>query len=202
MAYSARYKHLETRFKELRKRFLPVRFSGIGAYTDEELDKARAFRMLVHAELESYFEERAIEIVDSAFQLWKLKSKASVPIVHLLTGVSEVQGLPSELGTKTTALSITGSVVATYKKKISDNHGIRTSNLLRILLPIGVLEADLDAAWVATTDGFGGKRGATAHNTAIKYTIDPKDDFQTVNQIMTGVRELDLLLNAIRVKLK
>lgn len=202
MAYSARFKHLETRAKELRKRFLPAKFSSTGTYSAEALDKARAFRMLVHAELESYFEERAIDIVDSAFQLWKTKGKPSVPIVHLLTGVSEVQGLPSELGTKTTALSITGSVVATYKKKINDNHGIRTANLLKILLPIGILEAKIDAAWLSTTDGFGGKRGATAHNTAIKYTIDPKDDFQTVNQIMTGVRELDLLLNTIMLKLK
>jgi hypothetical protein len=202
MAYSPRFKHLDTRVKELRKRFLPAQFSTTGAYGAEALDKARAFRMLVHAELESYFEERAIDIVDAAFHVWRVKGKPSIPIIHLFTGVSDVPGLPSKLGTNRTALSITGSVVASYKKNLNENHGIRIANLLQILLPIGVLEAEIDAAWIATTDGFGRKRGATAHKAAITYAIDPKDDFQTVNQIMSGVRDLDVLMNKIRARLR
>ena len=158
--------------------------------------------MLVHAELESYFEERATDIVDAAFLVWRTRSKPSVPIVHLLTGINEVQGLPSKLGTNKTALSITGNVVATYKRNLNQNHGIRIANLLQILLPIGVLEADIDAAWISTTDGFGGKRGTTAHSAAITYTIDPKDDFQTVSQIMSGVRDIDVLLNRIKAALR
>lgn len=202
MAYSSRFKHLDVRVRELRKRFLPAQFSNTGVYSADALDNARAFRMLVHAELESYFEERATDIADAAFNLLRVKGKPSIPIVHLLAGVGDVLRFPSELGTNRTALSIAGNVVATFKKSLNQNHGIRIANLLQILLPIGVLEADIDTVWISTTDGFGGKRGATAHNAAITYAIDPKDDFQTVNQIMSGVRDLDVLMNKIRARLK
>ena len=85
-----------------------------------------------------------------------------------------------------------------YKHSVTNNHGIRISNILRILLPVGVQETEIDAVWLSTTDGFGAKRGATAHSASITYTIDPQDDFKTVDQIMSGVRDLDLLLNQIK----
>ena len=61
-----------------------------------------------------------------------------------------------------------------------------------IIASLGVsVEAEIASAWLSTTDGFGAKRGTTVHSASIMYTIDPQDDFQTVNQIMAGVRDLD-----------
>jgi hypothetical protein len=203
MTNSGRFKTLQTRISELRNRFLPVSFSQSGNYSPTELDNARAFRVLVHAEIEHFFEERALDIADRAFDLFKTKARVSRPIVHLLSNiVGDQHGLPSELGTPITALSITGKVVAQYKHGIAKNNGIRIPNMLRILLPIGVLEAEIDAAWLSTTDGFGAKRGAAAHSASIMYTIDPQDDYQIVNQIMAGIRDLDVLLNLIKQKLR
>jgi hypothetical protein len=203
MTNSGRFKALQTRISELRNRFLPVSFSQSGNYSPTELDNARAFRVLVHAEIEHFFEERALDIADRAFDLFKTKARVSRPIVHLLSNiVGDQHGLPSELGTPITALSITGKVVAQYKHGIAKNNGIRIPNMLRILLPIGVLEAEIDAAWLSTTDGFGAKRGAAAHSASIMYTIDPQDDYQIVNQIMAGIRDLDVLLNLIKQKLR
>ena len=203
MTNSQRYNALDKRISELSARFLPKTFSQSGSYSAAELDNARAFRVLVHAELEHYFEDRAIDIADRAFELWKTKSKASSAIVHLLSNmVGEQHGLPSKLGTNKTAISIAGKVLAQYKHDINNNNGIRIPNLLQILLPVGISEAEIDAVWLSTTDGFAAKRGATAHSAAINYTIDPKDDAQTVSQIMNGVRDLDILLNGIRKKLR
>jgi hypothetical protein len=203
MANSGRFRALQSRVSELRNRFLPVSFSQSGDYSETELDNARAFRVLVHAELEHFFEERAVEIADRAFRLFKTTSRPSRPIVHLLSNiVGEQHGLPTKLGTQTTALSVTGKVVAQYKHGITKNNGIRIPNILQILLPIGILETEIDNAWLSTTDGFGAKRGTTAHSASIMYTIDPQDDFQTVNQIMNGVRDLDALLNLIRRKIR
>ncbi len=203
MANSSRFKALQTRVSELRNRFLPANFSQSGNYSRTELDNARAFRVLVHAEIEHFFEERALDIADRAFDLFKAKARVSRPIVHLLSNiVGDQHGLPSKLGTQVTVLSVTGKVVAQYKHGIAKNNGIRVPNILQILLPIGVLEAEIDTVWLSTTDGFGAKRGATAHSSSIMYTIDPQDDFQTVNQIMAGVRDLDVLLNQIKQKLR
>jgi hypothetical protein len=203
MAISARFKVLELRVKELRNHFLPAVFSQNGQYSAEELDKARAFRVLVHAELEHFFEERGLDIADRAFDLLRIKSRPSRPIIHLLSNiVGDQHGLPIKLGTPTNSLSIAGKVVAQYRHGINNNNGIRIPNILQILLPIGILETEIDAVWLSTTDGFGAKRGATAHSSSIMYTIDPQDDFNTVNQIMNGVRDIDELLNAIKGKLR
>lgn len=199
MAYSARYKTLESRISELRKQFLPKTFSSSGSYSSKELDNARAFRVLVHAELEHYFEERALEIAKVAVQLWISKSKPTVPLACLLTNiVGEQQGLPKKLGTQITALTVAGKVLSQYKHNLANNHGIRIPNLLEILLPVGVKEADIDSFWLSTTDGFAAKRGATAHSAAVTYQIDPQDDFKTVSLIMQGVRDIDTQLNTIR----
>jgi hypothetical protein len=138
-----------------------------------------------------------------AFDLLRAKYRQSRPIIHLLSNiVSDQKGLPSELGTPTTPLNIAGQVLGQYKRSDNNNHGIRISNILRILLPIGVRETEIDSAWLSTTDGFGAKREATEHSASITYTIDPQDDFQTVSQIMNGVRDLDLLLNQIKKTLR
>jgi len=56
-------------------------------------------------------------------------------------------------------------------------------------------EADVDSTWLSTLDGFGAKRGLTAHAASVAYTIDPRDDFNTVNLIITGI--LKILITAI-----
>ena len=43
-----------------------------------------------------------------------------------------------------------------------ENHGVRERNLMRILLPIGVRESDLDPVWVGEMETFGIGRGVIA----------------------------------------
>lgn len=201
MAHSIHYKALSTRVLELRRRFLPARFSRTGSYTTTQLDMARAFRILSHAELEYYFEARALDIATRAYDLWKNRNKATAPMICLLTNIiGDSKGLPSKLGTNITSLHVSGRVYGQYKHAIINNNGIKTPNLLNILLPISVLESDIDSAWLSTIDGFGAKRGETAHTAAVYNQIDPQDDYQTVMQIMSGIRDVDVLLNNIRGK--
>jgi len=203
MAQSVRFKALQRRIQELISRFLPPAFSATGVYSAEELDKARAFRMLAHAEIEHFLEDRALEIADAAFNLFKTASRASRPLVHILTNVvGEQEGLPSKPGTQRTALTIAGRGLGQYRHKMLHNNGIRTDNLMQILLPVGVLESELDSAWLSTTDGFGAKRGLTAHTSAVTHAIDPQDDHQTVQQIMTGMADVDEMLNEIKRKIR
>lgn len=66
MAVSIRYKQLRARVAELKKHLLPNRFSPTGDYTDRQMDRARGYRILVHAEIESYIEDSVNEIIDLA----------------------------------------------------------------------------------------------------------------------------------------
>lgn len=57
MAPSKRFIELKGRLVELRQNLLPVKFSATGDYTDIQMDHARGYRLLAHAEIESYLED-------------------------------------------------------------------------------------------------------------------------------------------------
>jgi len=61
MPRSKRLSQLENRLETLEKHFLPAEkdFSLTGNYSKEQHDKTKAYLLLVHAELEAYFEDRA-----------------------------------------------------------------------------------------------------------------------------------------------
>jgi hypothetical protein len=66
MAQSLRLRSLLARLKTLEKHFLPkgLKFPSTGQYSKHEEDQGRAYVLLAHAELESYFEDRAEEILN------------------------------------------------------------------------------------------------------------------------------------------
>jgi hypothetical protein len=78
------------------------------------------------------------------------------------------------------------------------NNGIREPNVLRLLLPTGVLESDLDPGWLQTIDGFGNARGDTAHQALrTQQPPDPATEHQTVAAIVAGLRKVDARLTEL-----
>ena len=63
---------------------LPSKFSATSTYSDTQLDRARGYRLLVHAEIETYLEDRAQAVVNSAYTAWKVDSKPRHVITCLL----------------------------------------------------------------------------------------------------------------------
>jgi hypothetical protein len=199
MAYSADFKSLEKRIGTLRKLFLPVHFSKTGTYTPEQLDKARAYRLLAHAEFEEFIEKRASEIATAAVALWASQRKHSRVVTHLVANqVGSPSGFPSDLGSGVTAKSIVSKCLGQYIHVVRNNHGVKIANVLSLLLPIGIDEAEIDPVWLATIDGFGAERGKAAHKAAVNYQIDPHSDFKVVSQIADGLKDIDGLMNALK----
>jgi hypothetical protein len=48
-------------------------------------------------------------------------------------------------------------------KRIDSNNGVRKSNLLSLLLPLGFEEGDCDPLWFGAMDSLGSARGDVAH---------------------------------------
>jgi len=84
MSNSSEFRYLRKRLRELRLRFLPRKFSPTGDYSDLQYDRARAYRLLSHAEIESYFEELALKTAVSAFEEWETSQVLSRPILGML----------------------------------------------------------------------------------------------------------------------
>ena len=68
---------------------------------------------------------------------------------------------------------------------------------MALLIPIGIEDHQLDPLWLQQMDTFGRARGDAAHQSIVKYVIDPHTEFVTVNQLLQGLFVLDNNLSAL-----
>jgi hypothetical protein len=197
---SLRYEELEHRLDELRMLFLPSKFDPTGLYEDPVYERTKAYRVLVHAEFESFIEDRVLAVVTRSFDHWKSSGVATTALLAVVAFKGLVHPLPESLAE------------AAIKKKFPDlearveqaknafsryvrmeNHGIKARNLIRMLMPIGITEADIDAQWLTTTEAWATARGEVAHKAAAKVQVspDPHIELKIVNIILDGFRQLD-----------
>src|SRR5260370_2096206 len=166
MAKSHRFAALLKRLSTLRDHFLPKTFSPIGQYHIREHDLARAYVLLAHAEIESYLEDRGRDIAALAEKRWKATGTNSKVIRSMVTFHNHVKNEPWKPFDKTPA-KIT-SALKGYGRLIKNNHGIKETNVCRLLFPIGLDYRILNVTWLANLDSFSSVRGSLAHLSSIK----------------------------------
>ncbi|MFM6098458.1 MAG: HEPN domain-containing protein [Dolichospermum sp.] len=203
-----KFNTLEMQLDRLKDEFIPE-ISPTGVYSESQLSRTAAYRVLAHAEIESYLEERAWEVVQNAKTLWT-KGKTTRSLICLLgfsglTMDKPPDTLTPQKGSKTVKeekIKISKKIdlaVESFKRVISQNHGVKEDHILSLLLPIGIDSDDLDPAWLATMNTFGEKRGLVAHKSATSYmtiqTLDPANELNTVTQIRKELLRIDELIN-------
>ncbi|MFN7852752.1 MAG: HEPN domain-containing protein [Dolichospermum sp.] len=209
MPESDKYITLRTQLDRLKDEFLPE-ISPTGSYSESQLSRTAAYRVLAHAEIESYLEERAWEGVQNAKTIWDKSSKNTRTLICLLgfsglTMDKPPDTLTPQKGSKTVKeekVKISKKIdlaVESFQRVISQNHGVKEDHILSLLLPIGIDSDDLDPAWLATMNTFGEKRGLVAHKSATSYmtiqTPDPANELNTVTQIKNELLRIDELMN-------
>lgn len=97
---------LEKELFILKQNFLPKRFSPIGRYSEEIYSFARAYRILVHAELESYLEDRAKELCENAMQVWEEDKRVSKTLLCLIAFSGRAMEAPPETQAPTDRKSV------------------------------------------------------------------------------------------------
>lgn len=211
MTESARFVALSTRVDELRRILLPDPFDPTGTYPSEQLTRTFGFRLLCHAEIESYLEERAEEIAKAALHAWVQTGSVSRVLVSLVCFSGLQSELPpgslnppqpSQRKTWPSKLELDERVregVTAFVRDIRNNHGIKEENLLRLLVPIGTPVATLDPAFLADCNSFGAARGETAHLSASRVSTvpDPKTEYETVLRLVAGLRGVDAELSLL-----
>lgn len=211
MPESDRFITLRTQLNRLKDEFLPE-ISPISSYSESQLSRTAAYRVLAHAEIESYLEERAWKIVIDAKKAWET-GKTTRTLICLLGFSDLTMDKPPDTLKKPNnvkqdnhdkRLEITekiNSAIKSFKKVIDNNHGLKEKNILALLLPIGIDSNDLDPnnTWFATMNTFGEKRSLVAHTSATSYmtiqTPDPANELNTVNQITDELLRIDELIN-------
>lgn len=210
MSPSSRFQEMADHIESAAACLLPSEVDPTGAYTPEAYIRASGFRVLVHAEIEAYIEDRVREIALSAVRAWKAGQGPSHPALCLIaySGIEmkqppvamqpkgpagfEAWAMRARLGTKL------DSAMRSFAYSISQNHGIKEENLLRLLLPVGIALDDLDTVFVADMNSFSELRGEAAHSSAsARRRIDPSDDRAVVQSITSGLMRIDAILDAL-----
>lgn len=165
MANSRKYNTLISRIHFLENTILPnVKISG--NYTKKESDLIRSYVLLVHAEIEFYFEDIAKEKAVKSLRKWMSNRKKSNCLLAIMAFCSaEINWDKKSKIDKTKLHYRINETVNHYIGRLDNNNGVKAKNIKDILLPIGIEEHELDEAWLSTMDDFGKTRGTIAHNT-------------------------------------
>jgi hypothetical protein len=195
---------LAARIAELRQAFLPRRFSLTGDYRSSVHDRARGFRLLVHAEFESYIEDRALEVANSAIAAWS-SNRALRPALIALAAFDDKSGWqdlsilnPASSRQAPDLVQRLNAAAGRYRTYLTrGNHGVKEKNLLRILMPLGIEASDIDTQWLAAIDSWATDRGDLAHKSKTKLSVlpDPQVELTRARYLRDGFLELDKLLD-------
>lgn len=212
---SKRFQELEEQLKVLAGCLLPASFDPTGIYDDQDgvSTRALAYRVLAHAEIESYFEDRALDPVTRAQLVWESSRHVShvalcligfsgremAPPPHTLQAPSENKrkSWPCLVDIGQRLLPI---ISAFHNQVRNENHGVKERNLLSLLLPIGVDHVKIDPAFLANMDSFGALRGLAAHSsgkTTATQAIDPEVEQRRVHALLPGIEAIDAEIDAL-----
>jgi len=209
MPKSVRFRVLRKELNTLKKQFLP-NVDPMGSYSDRQLARTLAYRVLAHAEIESYLEDRVWEAVIKAKRNWDNSGKAHCTLICLIAFSGQTMDLPPDTLTpnrpskmlaqeKVKISKKIDSAINCFQRVVEQNHGVKEANLLALLLPIGVDSDELDSTLLANLNTFGKQRGLVAHSSATAYrTIqlpDPATELNAVQQIVQGLLQIDELIN-------
>lgn len=189
-----------------RHALLPSKFDPTGTYRspDKVHYRALSFRIMVHAEIEAYLEDRSLEVLNAAWKHWKATRVPSETVICLLGYSYVALKLPPEsLGGNPNKLSYESIDTPLQKAynvwltRFGLNHGIKEANVLSLVLPLGIEHTKLDTTLLNDLSSYGSARGLVAHSS--NYTItqyaDPSDEFNTATKLAIALEKLDELFD-------
>lgn len=196
MAQTAQFDLLLRRHNELQKALLPRNFSPTGNYRSSTYERVSGYRVLVHAEIEFYFEEITKEIIKKAYDSWEMNGSVSRTLVALIAYCpASFKSIPEKTSEQTASEDLRFRIKKsrdyfnTYIRTM--NNGIKERDILALLLPIGITINDLDNDLLIALNNFGIARGQIAHSTRAQTPMDPSDAVSQVQDVIDHLRTLD-----------
>jgi hypothetical protein len=183
-----RLQRLLTRLDKLEAHLLPAPFSLTGRYSARQHDRTKAFLLLVHAELESYFEDRARKLVTNAAARYQGKGICTPVLSRLLVYHNAAK---DEVGP--VSPNAVSKAINYYLDHLDKNHGIKEKNLRTIFLPLGISHTELDGQLIAACNQLAQKRGQFAHASFKTHQqVDPKTERDNIRlNILPELKNLE-----------
>lgn len=151
------YTHLQGNIANLVTQFRDFPMADVNM--PENQTKLRALHILIHAEIETYFEQLGIYVLDAhAANTLNKKQKDKINYSVICYGQAVY------VGDVKTIVERINSNISQVRIVISENNGIKAKNILKILLPLNYPASLLNQTWLTTMDTFGTRRGNYVHN--------------------------------------
>jgi hypothetical protein len=182
-------------YKKLDSIYLPNRKSNQPP-TDVEIEHARAFITLFHAEVEQYLESTCYAMLDATIVEFNAGSINLAALGLIAFGKLEerVAGPVITPSPKKSVRKITErfrEAVSAHQDAISKNNGISQGYLACLFIPLGLTNHLIDPGWVSELQSLADKRGGFAHKGRLtpegQPRITPKDAINYARKVIHGV---------------
>ncbi|MFC3158783.1 hypothetical protein SAMN05443633_11528 [Chryseobacterium arachidis] len=199
MAKSRRLKQLESRILFLEREILPPTKIH-GNYTKKEQDLIKSFILLSHAEIEAFIEDIAKEKIQNSIRLWNSGRNKSHCLKSVLAFIGHEINFDNDSNSKQLSYRINKIVVHYLNAVIDKNHGVKESNILKVLLPLGIELSQIDTTWLNTMDSFGATRGLFAHaSNRVHTAVDRNTILNLIKiQILPELSNIDNLVKQLK----
>ncbi|HTK59411.1 MAG TPA: hypothetical protein VL336_10575 [Sphingomicrobium sp.] len=206
MSQSTQYDRLAERVLALRKALLPYHLKvSVGNLTHDISIKALSYRLLCHAEIESYLEDRATEVSALIGSAWKRRRHVSYPTLCMI-GFSglRMDAPPETFQAPVKQIKIDDRLSASlgnyYYYVTKQNNGITEKSLVKILLPLGIDVNIIDPLVVTEFNNFATLRGNAAHQSTaghVQAGVSPHDEHTTVSRLIKNLKIIDKELSRV-----
>lgn len=218
-----KFRQLKENIDQLKDTFFLKRRDLAGNYSPEEKLKVAAYVTLVHGEFENFFETICWEKAQTAVTQFSSSGVLSKTVLGLLAFsdicVSDYRELPNgEIKNGVTRKKLANSVVSwdaslllegriksslnTYLYLKDANHGIKRTNLLDLLLPIGFPTDDTvyNYSYFENFDKFGSIRGEIVHHSGKEFVIQERDPYEyedLIQKLIIDAEKIDSVIETL-----
>jgi hypothetical protein len=174
--------HVPRRARRLRIRLNSLaqglRVSGVPS-TQDEVDRIHSYRLLAHAEIQTYLEDIAEHILDVSLDVLVTRGGVTHAAHHLLVfdavlklgdkRVASAATYPLFSRASASNVRVTDLERATksHRSKLLLNSGLKSSNIRRVLSPLGYRDSWFPGGFLDQMDAFGSSRGDVAHGSGL-----------------------------------
>jgi hypothetical protein len=181
---------LETRVNELKEKFIRDQIEAEAADPSffADLDRLAAFRLLVHAEIEEFLENKATEGLNTLESSFKQGSQAIRANLGLLV-VGAMLGKVAKFDAPQWDMYLT-EVVAAARLTVQENNGIKERSFLQLAVFSGKMPDETDVALSSALTAYGKSRGDVAHKSVkrVRNIRAPSAESKDADDLIAGLR--------------
>jgi hypothetical protein len=202
---------LKSNIQKIETNFLPARKED-GEYSEKECLQIDAYIALVHSEIESFLENRCLDICRLSMKDFYEHRKINIVLLGLICFSGKTFSTPPETKDLKKAqkkeegidlIKKLESAESVYHYNVKNNNGIKERDILGLLLPLGFPYNQLDDLFLTEMNDFGKQRGEIAHTSnienAAKNRIDPYSTKNRVDKIIAFLIELDSAMSQLLI---